>query len=424
MKPIIEVKKLYKRYQYGQNQPYLTLRESVIHAMKAPFRFIKSDNIPKNEFWALKNVSFNISPGESIGIIGRNGAGKSTLLKLLSRITPPTRGEIVLRGRVASLLEIGTGFHQELTGRENIFLNGSILGMTQKEIKSKFDEIVEFGEIEKFLDTPVKFYSSGMYMRLAFAVAAHLDSEILLVDEVLAVGDAAFQKKCLGKMENVAKQGRTVLFISHNIGAVRNLCKRTIVINGGSIISDEITDKSLDVYHKLLHETKIDENYGIDNQNIRRGSGAIRFTDVDMRDSNGKKKMNFSTGETVRFELKYKVFRKIKGLYIYIALRSATTREIITYFKHLVTDKTLFAGSIGEAKIEVPQISLKSGYYPIYFYISELEGKKENFDVLDDLTQPLVIVPNKNEALEQSNLKGYFTLSSKLIFKEGNFIQN
>jgi lipopolysaccharide transport system ATP-binding protein len=189
--------------------------------------------IPENkeEFWALKDVSFEVKQGECVGIIGRNGAGKSTLLKILSRITEPTTGRIKIRGRVASLLEVGTGFHSELTGRENIFLNGSILGMSRAEIKAKFDEIVDFAEVEKFLDTPVKFYSSGMYVRLAFAVAAHLKPEILIVDEVLAVGDAAFQKKCLGKMGGVAeKEGRTVLFVSHNMGTIRNLFKNTMAL--------------------------------------------------------------------------------------------------------------------------------------------------------------------------------------------------
>jgi len=192
-------------------------------------------NVPRDEFWALKDVSFAVNAGDAVGIIGRNGAGKSTLLKILSRITEPTVGRINLNGRVASLLEVGTGFHQELTGRENIYLNGAILGMRRAEIRRKFDEIVAFSEVEKFLDTPVKRYSSGMYVRLAFAVAAHLEPEILIVDEVLAVGDAAFQKKCLGKMSDVAHGGRTVLFVSHNMGAIQALCKYGIYLESGSV---------------------------------------------------------------------------------------------------------------------------------------------------------------------------------------------
>jgi lipopolysaccharide transport system ATP-binding protein len=236
MTPIIEVKGLSKKYQIGEQQPYLTLRDSLASLVKNPFKKIK-EGLNKDEFWALKDINFTVEPGEVVGIIGRNGAGKSTLLKILSRITPPTSGEVILRGRVGSLLEVGTGFQQELTGRENIYLNGAILGMSQIEIKRKFDEIVAFAEVDKFIDTPVKHYSSGMYMRLAFSIAAHLDPEILIVDEVLAVGDAEFQKKCLGKMDEVSKkQGKTVLFVSHNINAIRHLCKKVILIENGKSI--------------------------------------------------------------------------------------------------------------------------------------------------------------------------------------------
>jgi lipopolysaccharide transport system ATP-binding protein len=238
MEPAIRVENLGKRYYVSQNRDtvrYKTFRESLTNALLSPFRrFTQAgDSGPVDEFWALKDVSFDIQPGEVVGIIGRNGAGKSTLLKILSRITKPTTGRIEINGRVGSLLEVGTGFHPELTGRENIYLNGSILGMSRAEIKARFDEIVAFAEIEQFLDTPVKRYSSGMYVRLAFAVAAHLQPEILIVDEVLAVGDAAFQKKCLGKMQDVAQQGRTVLFVSHNMQAVSTLCDRSVVLRNG-----------------------------------------------------------------------------------------------------------------------------------------------------------------------------------------------
>ena len=231
MIPIIEVNHISKKYRIGEKQSYYSFRDTLTDLAKSPFR--KKAN--KSEFWALKDVSFKVMPGEVIGIIGRNGAGKSTLLKILSRITPPTTGEVILRGRGASLLEVGTGFHPELTGRENIYLNGAILGMKRGEINDKFNEIVEFAEISKFLDTPVKFYSSGMYMRLAFAIAAHLEPEILLVDEVLAVGDVQFQKKCLGKMSEVSKQGRTILFVSHNMIAIQNLCSKAVLLENGAI---------------------------------------------------------------------------------------------------------------------------------------------------------------------------------------------
>ncbi len=255
MKPIIEVKQLYKKYRIGRILPYYTLRDKLAELYRKPVNLFKkkkmgSDGLLEDEFWALKDVSFSVMPGEAIGIIGRNGMGKSTLLKVLCRITPPTRGEIRLRGSVASLLEIGTGFQQELTGRENIFLNGAILGMKQKEIKRKFEEIVSFSEVEKFLDTPVKHYSSGMYMRLAFAIAAHLDPEILIVDEVLAVGDASFQKKCLGKMENTTYEGRTVIFVSHNMDAVSELCDKTILMRNGSVAAIGETNKIVRLYKK------------------------------------------------------------------------------------------------------------------------------------------------------------------------------
>jgi lipopolysaccharide transport system ATP-binding protein len=236
---------------------YRKFSDTLIHAAKAPLRWLKTANGEprianrKEEFWALKDVSFEIKRGEVVGIIGRNGAGKSTLLKILSRITEPTKGRITLDGRVASLLEVGTGFHPELTGRENIFLNGAILGMRKEEIKAKFDEIVAFAEIEKFLDTPVKRYSSGMYVRLAFAVAAHLEPEILIVDEVLAVGDAQFQAKCLGKMQDVARGGgRTVLFVSHNMTAVQTLCQRSLWLRSGELIADGKTES---VVHSYLN---------------------------------------------------------------------------------------------------------------------------------------------------------------------------
>ncbi len=252
---VIRVENLGKKYVLGhqQQERYTVLRDVIANGAKGLVNALqngkgKSQN-NQEEFWALKDVSFEIKQGDRVGIIGRNGAGKSTLLKILSRITEPTKGSIKIQGRVASLLEVGTGFHPELTGRENIYLNGAILGMGKEEIKRKFDEIVAFAEVEKFLDTPVKRYSSGMYVRLAFAVAAHLEPEILIVDEVLAVGDAAFQKKCLGKMEDVAeKEGRTVLFVSHNIAAIRKLCSRAVFLEKGTIKFEGIANEAIESY--------------------------------------------------------------------------------------------------------------------------------------------------------------------------------
>jgi len=243
--PIIEIKNLSKKYNIIQQRGrpgYVTLRDILTNIAKNPFKFAKRKaksaigKMRQEEFWALKNISFSVEKGEVVGIIGKNGAGKSTLLKILSRITPPTEGEAIIRGRVNSLLEVGTGFHPELTGRENIYLSGAILGMSKKETKKKFDEIVDFSGVEKFIDTPVKRYSSGMKVRLGFAVAAHLEPDILLVDEVLAVGDTGFQKKCLGKMDEVTKKaGRTILFVSHNMAAIKRLCKRCILLENGRI---------------------------------------------------------------------------------------------------------------------------------------------------------------------------------------------
>jgi lipopolysaccharide transport system ATP-binding protein len=251
----IQVEELGKQYRIGERTGrYRTLRDTLVDATKAPFRWLSSSgrrsraSDGQETIWALRHISFEVPRGDVLGIIGRNGAGKSTLLKLLSRITEPTEGQARIRGRVGSLLEVGTGFHPELTGRENIYLNGAILGMKRNEIEQRFDEIVGFAEVEKFIDTPVKRYSSGMYLRLAFAVAAHLEPEILLVDEVLAVGDAEFQRKCLGKMSDVSQQGRTVLFVSHNMSAILNLTERAIVLDRGHMVLHAASSEAVDFY--------------------------------------------------------------------------------------------------------------------------------------------------------------------------------
>jgi homopolymeric O-antigen transport system ATP-binding protein len=252
--PIVRVDSVSKQYRIGSGGPaYQTLRESLTSVFRNPFR--RNSKGVNETIWALKDVSFEVAPGEVVGLIGRNGAGKSTLLKVLSRITEPTTGRVELFGRVGSLLEVGTGFHPELTARENIYLNGAILGMRHEEIKRKFDEIVAFAEVEKFIDTPVKHFSSGMYVRLAFAVAAHLEPEILIVDEVLAVGDAPFQKKCLGKMGDVARAGRTVLFVSHNLTAVTALCSRGIILKNGRTVFDGHSADAVSTYVEEMRTT-------------------------------------------------------------------------------------------------------------------------------------------------------------------------
>lgn len=308
--PMIEVKSLSKRYRLGafRGGQFLTFRDRLA-GMFRKRRPESGDR--KDEFWALKEVSFDLERGEAMGIIGANGAGKSTLLKLLSRITEPTNGEIVLRGRVASLLEVGTGFHPELTGRENVFLNGAILGMQRREIQRKFDDIVAFSDVERFLDTPVKHYSSGMYLRLAFAVAAYVEPEILLVDEVLAVGDAEFQRKCLAKMHDASRSGRTVLFVSHNMAAIENLCERAIWIDQGRVREDGL---ARDVIHHYLSGTSAGARGDGDLSRAERrvGTGEVRFTRFEYLQANGSPAPVIRSGDALRLRLHFRVEKAVK----------------------------------------------------------------------------------------------------------------
>lgn len=289
MEPIIEVNNISKKYQIGTKQRYVTLRESIMTLSETPWNFFRrSNNTDQTTFWALRDVSFQVMPGEILGIIGANGAGKSTILKILSRITYPTLGEVKLRGRISSLLEVGTGFHQELTGRENVFLNGVILGMKRSEIKRKFDEIVSFAGVEKFIDTPVKHYSSGMYVRLAFAIAAHLNTDILLVDEVLAVGDIEFQKKSLNKMEKITEEGRTVIFVSHNVEAIQRLCNWVLLFEKGKVTADS-PDVS-GVTTAYLERSRVFSKEMVQKTaQTRQGSGQARFSSVALTNLEGKK---------------------------------------------------------------------------------------------------------------------------------------
>src|SRR5438309_8186797 len=279
---VIHCEQLGKRYQIGQRERYLALRDVLANSFQAPWRLFRSaapgsSNGRPKHIWGLRNVSFKIHEGEVLGIVGRNGAGKTTLLKVLARVTKPTEGHAEVVGRMGSLLEVGTGFHPELTGRENIYLSGAILGMSKREINRKFDEIVAFAEVEQFIDTPLKHYSSGMYMRLAFSVAAHLEPEILLVDEVLAVGDIAFQKKCLGKMGEVARGGRTVVLVSHNMAAVNALCSRCVIMNAGGVEFDGPTDKATTRYYT----GSLSIASGSDlSARAREGNGAARFKSI------------------------------------------------------------------------------------------------------------------------------------------------
>jgi lipopolysaccharide transport system ATP-binding protein len=306
----IRVRNLGKKYTLGgPHEQYLTFRDAIVNSVKAPFKHFSSPESPQ-EFWALKDVSFDVGQGEVVGVIGRNGAGKSTLLKILSRITTPTEGMVELHGRVGSLLEVGTGFHPELTGRENIFLSGSILGMKRREIDAKLDEIVKFSEIEKFLDTPVKRYSSGMYVRLAFAVAAHLDTEILLIDEVLAVGDAQFQKKCLGKMGDVAtKEGRTVLFVSHNMSAIKALCEKGILLESGKIGYNGEASSAID--HYLNNVTNYIDNIPLsDKVRKKTVSQKAKMLDIKIMTENADGQSTIDSTKSFEIKIKIKVFEK------------------------------------------------------------------------------------------------------------------
>ena len=313
----VRVENLSKQYRIGGPQArYKTIRESLTAAVHAPFRRLssvvrgQSSAVSSETIWALKDVSFEVQRGEVVGIIGRNGAGKTTLLKILSRITEPTGGYAEIHGRIGSLLEVGTGFHPELTGRENITLNGAILGMKRVEIDRKFDEIVDFAEIEKFIDTPVKHYSSGMYVRLAFAVAAHLEPEILLVDEVLAVGDAAFQRKCLGKMGDVAQEGRTVLFVSHNMPAIVRLCPRAMWINSGKILADGLSEQVVGSYLEENAEANSQVTLPPDLEK------PMRLRSVTVLNSHGTPSARVEMGEPLRIRVDYDVNRPVAGAHV------------------------------------------------------------------------------------------------------------
>lgn len=383
MKPIIEVNHLYKKYRIGEKQSYYSFRDTLVNLAKSPF---KSKNKPKeNEFWALKDISFKVMPGEVIGIIGRNGAGKSTLLKILSQITPPTKGEITLRGRVASLLEVGTGFHSELTGRENIYLNGAILGMKRAEINDKFDEIVEFAEISKFLDTPVKFYSSGMYMRLAFAIAAHLDPEILLVDEVLAVGDVEFQKKCLGKMEEVSKQGRTVVFVSHNMNAISRLCNKAIFIKNGNIGFYGRVDEAI----RLYSNSSFNNIAFTDSKKIHKKAFVKGFKVLINQDKSG----NLSS-QVYTFIVDIQVQKDLPKLEVGMGINDELGHRITTLFSRFYDIKFKVKPGVYNVVCNLQNLTLKPGIYYSDIFIGD------RFEAYDFIADPI--------RFEVRNFKDFF----------------
>jgi lipopolysaccharide transport system ATP-binding protein len=390
----IRVSHLSKQYRLGGLQePYHTLRDAIVNSLKAPMKVFHKDP-PMEGFWALRDVSFEVEQGEVLGIIGRNGAGKSTLLKILSRVTTPTEGTIEIHGRVGSLLEVGTGFHPEMTGRENIFLNGSILGMKRTEIEQKFDEIVRFAEIEKFIDTPVKRYSSGMYVRLAFAVAAHLEPEILVVDEVLAVGDAAFQKKCLGKMGEVAKEGRTVLFVSHNMKAVSGLCNRAILIDKGTILTQGSTDKVIqDYHHRIQKETTM---MSPDIFFPTTSTNSAQIERIRFMNNREELSLTYDSLEPITIIINYNIFNDFPHLLMWFEIRNIDGTMIFASsdsdWKNFTQpdENEMFSKKKGsyETRVTIPAPLLNEGRYEFEVYLtlgpSRVDTKKGIlFEVVD-----------------------------------------
>jgi lipopolysaccharide transport system ATP-binding protein len=384
-KTVIQARSISKKYQLG---------ESIWRSKKS------------NEFWAIQDISFDIQEGDTIGIVGDNGAGKSTLLKILSRITAPTAGQIKVIGKVRSILEVGIGFQGELTGRENIYLNGAMLGMSYKEIKKKYDEIVEFSEIEKFVNTPVKRYSSGMYVRLAFAVAAHLDPDILIIDEVLAVGDIKFQRKCLQKMEEESTMnGRTVIFVSHNLSAIRSLCQRALLLKQGRLIADgaatDVVEKFLESHNKIID---------LENRNLadrlNRTTGRARFSNIQTINQKGENSWRFNTGDVFHCELKFKVYETIPNLNVLFFIRSLD-KKILTTCKYTLSSVELHAGFEGSVRITIPKLPLRIGEYGLYICLADNVCSSYH-DIVDETSVPYLVI--STDQIDPELNRGYFSM--------------
>ena len=398
---------LSKQYRIGAKQArYRTLRESIVEGFAAPFLALSGRRqapAPPDILWALRDVNFEIPRGEVIGVIGRNGAGKSTLLKVLSRITEPTEGSIDIYGRIGSLLEVGTGFHNELTGRENIYLNGAILGMKRASIERQFDAIVDFAEVDRFIDTPVKHYSSGMYLRLAFAVAAHLDPDTLLVDEVLAVGDLTFQKKCIGKMGEVARAGRTVVFVSHNMGAVRSLCKTGMVMHGGRMVEYTDVGRAIETYYRLTAENQREE-----------GSAPVSgfgFADVRLTDRESR-----TVGQDETFEVGTTLHlgSEVSGFAVVCLMEDASQRGVFHLRQESLdlSPSTRWKGAY-DIRVKLPALWLEPGMYSLYFKVmlrGELARSRYVSDTLnldfggDSSGSNCALVPRADWILEPARL--------------------
>ena len=389
MSVVISIENLGKSYMIGhqgKERRYVALRDVISDGMRKWWsrlrhpEYITHENL--EEFWALKDFNLEVKQGDRLGVIGRNGAGKTTLLKLLSRITEPTTGQINIRGRVASLLEIGTGFHPELTGRENIYLNGAILGMSRQEVRRKFDEIVDFAGVEQFLDTPVKRYSSGMHVRLGFSVAAHLEPEILVVDEVLAVGDASFQKKCIGKMDSVAKEGRTILFVSHQMQAVSNLCNRAILLDRAKVVKEGGTDEVINSY---LNEKATGKVVALKDRKDRQGNGKLRLVETWVEDERNNRSANVIMGKTVKICARYEIpdGKAINGLKAAFAINSLQNIQI-SDLSNVTTGDDFFAPIPfnGIITCVIKKLPLNIGTYTYNIMIRE-----NNDDILDYIVE-------------------------------------
>ncbi|MBC7757327.1 MAG: ABC transporter ATP-binding protein [Phormidesmis sp. FL-bin-119] len=413
MSKVIEVENLSKSYRLGQINTGtlsqdISRRWALLRGKEDPFLMIGeiNDRTVKGQsdfVWSLKDINFKVEAGEAVGIIGRNGAGKSTLLKILSQITSPTKGTIKVKGRIASLLEVGTGFHPELSGRENIFLNGAILGMRKKEITRKFDEIVDFSGVERYIDTPVKRYSSGMYVRLAFAVAAHLESEILIVDEVLAVGDAEFQKKCLGKMSDVSNgEGRTVLFVSHNLSSIKALCSQGLYLENGLVKAAGPIGDVLSLYKRSATGIfDVDGNTALNTRLNRctmsgRVAGKVRFTSIKIMDEDKSDAIEFSSASNVFLELKYHVYESVDNLCIAIQFVSADSFEPITSNFIPVQNQPLKKGEDGKVIITLHDFPLQPGDYLPFIGAYSLD--KEPYDIIDRQVINVPIIEIKTKA--------------------------
>ncbi len=386
----IKVEHLGKKYKIGI--PYATdvrfAFKNFINNLRISKNQGKKDRIKSAEIWALQDIDFEVKKGEALGIIGPNGAGKSTLLKILSRITFPTTGKFFIDGNVSSLLEVGTGFHMELTGRENIFLNGTILGMKRRDIKKKFDEIVEFSGVEKFIDTPVKHYSSGMHVRLAFSVAAHLDSEILIIDEVLAVGDAEFQKKCLGKMEDVTGQGRTILFVSHNMGAVKSLCSHGLLLNRGAV---NLNGKIEEVINEYIHKTIYSDS------SARSGNGKMNLISLKILDEDEKEIKSMNSYDHIIFETRFRAEEDINNVSVALGFNNINNTRITSLWSQYFNKTYNLKKGEYIFKFDIPKLKLIPGMYEIFTYA---EVKGEIIEKIDNLLQVIVGTSKEHEFVQ------------------------